>query len=128
MGFNFDKPRLDEKKDFMSRDLVALVRYFCFSNISEFYRRYSEELGVSRATFFRMIQGGAVAREKVAKVSEVCSRLGLLENEDECDWVAKKKLTIELVKRTKILCENPSINNLGNLKEHVDKHAFKLLS
>ena len=115
--------------EILSRDVAIAIRHYCFNNITEFYRRYEEEIPMSKATFHRVLQGEYTASEKVKDIVSLSKKLGLVLNDKEgCEWLVKKNLVDELVRMCVALTTNPSIHNLGMLKDFLSKYRLAVLT
>jgi len=124
--FNSIIKRTDET---LSMDLAGALRYFCFYNLSEFYRRYGDELEMSRATFFRVVQGDYSSGDKVDRVTALCEKLGLMDTSGAgSSFLVKQNMITDLVKYAKSICDNPSIYNLTNLKKFIDEKGHRILA
>jgi hypothetical protein len=116
---------LTANPDTLSRDIAIAIKHFCFNNLTEFFRRYEQELPMSRATFHRIIQGEYTVPEKIKEVESVAKRLGLVVgNEGGTEWLIQKTLVNKLIDLCTELTNNPSITNLGELKTFLDKYRL----
>lgn len=115
--------------DILSRDVAIALKHYCFNNITEFFRRYENELNMSKATFHRIVQGEYTSVDKINEVVILAKKLGLvLDDKEGCEWLVKKNLMGELIKKCVTLTNNPSIHNLGEVKTFIDKYRLAVLS
>jgi len=113
----------------ISYDVTMAIKHYCFNNLTEFYKRYEIELDMSLATFHRTLSGEYSSKSKIARITTIAKNLGLmLSDEEGSEWLVKKNLIIELVKRCDKLSMTPSIQSLGELKVFMEKYRLAILS
>ena len=121
-------PRTQERTTLLSRDTSSAVRYFCFGNLSEFYRRYRGELSMSRATFFRVLQGEYATEENVNLVELLAVRLKITDKKGGSSYLIKSQLTSQFVDIADKVLRKASIQALDELREFLKENRGVFLA
>lgn len=108
-----------ERSTLLSRDVAAAIRHYCFNNLSQFYGRYAYELGVSRSSFFRIMQGEYATSGNVTAVEELARRLGLAEAGGGSQYLVRSRVTSRLVRLVDRVLSEPTVANLDELRKFI---------
>lgn len=116
-----------KRNSILPRDITGFIKLHCWDNISEFYRRYKEQLGVSQATFYRALSGDYSSEDTIDAIMRVVrdNKIGLNEQETSA-WEIKKIYVREMFRLIDILLDNPSLTNLSEIRIFSDKHRSNL--
>ena len=116
--------------DVLDRDLVHALRHFCFNNFTEFYIRYKFELRMSKATFFRIMNGEMTSVEKIRSLKIIMKKMGVVKDvkTQGCEWLVQKNLVVELIRYVDAILEMPTLTNLANLKDFINKYKLMMIA
>jgi len=122
-------PRIPEQqRDILSRDVAAGILDFCWGNRSKFFRRYTGLLEpMSRSVFFTALAGEVTSKDNIEKITFIAETLNMLSPTDKRSKKFKQNVVNGLVKTCEVLVENPSIENLGKIKQFLLMHKGDLL-
>ncbi|MCK5609885.1 hypothetical protein KAR91_48885 [Candidatus Pacearchaeota archaeon] len=120
--------RQHERTTLLSQDTAAAIRYYCFGNQGEFFERYRTELGMSRSTFYRVMQGEYATMENVNEVELLAKRLGVTDKKGGSLFLAKARLTTQLVQVSDQVVASASIKALESLREFLKENRGALLA
>jgi phosphoenolpyruvate carboxylase len=111
----------------LPRDTAVAIKQYCWDNISEFYRRFQKDLNISQATFYRAMSGDYSSEETVNNIMKIVEMFKIgYENKEMNAWEIKKIYVKEFLRVCKDLLQNPSLNNLGELRIFLEKHEGNL--
>lgn len=117
-----------KRNSILPRDIEGFIKQHCWDNIGEFYRRYKEQLGISQATFYRCLSGDYSSEDTVDAIMRVVrdNKIGFNEQETSA-WELKSIYVKELIRFVDAILDNPSLNNLSELRIFTDKHRGHLV-
>ena len=98
------------KTALLSRDTAGAIKHFCFNNITEFWRRYSADLPMSRVTFHRAVIGENVYEENAEAIENLTIRLGIADKQGGSTYLVKNKIIpilLKLIDRLRV-CDHDS--------------------
>ena len=121
-------PRRTDRTTLLSRDTAAALRYFCFGNQSEFYDRFKTDLGMSRATFYRVMQGEYATDENVQYVELLAKRLKLTDRGGGSSYLVKARLTARLVELCSVVTRRGTVKAIEDIREFLKENKAVLLS
>lgn len=114
-------------KTIVSRDLIAAVKHFCFSNYREFYRRYRREMTISYVTFARAMAGNFVSTATVREIELLADQLGLFDKKKGgSDYLGRIVLLNEFCGLMDKVIKNFSMVNWANLSSFYLEHKRQL--
>lgn len=117
-----------ERTTLLSRDTVAAIRYFCFGNIGEFFERFKIDIGMSRSTFYRVMQGEYATSENVQYIELLATRLKLTDKGGGSSYLVRGRLTVKLVRICKTVIAKCDIKSIDNLRAYIKEYGSILLS
>lgn len=121
-------PRKLERTTLLSRDTAQAIRYFSFNNCSEFYVRYHTELGMSRATFFRLLQGEYATIENARSIELLAQRLGLSDKKGGSSYLVKSRIVTQFVQIVEQVITRSTVESLNALQEFLGEHKGIMIS
>lgn len=124
---NYSSPNYHPQEK-VSETVKAIINHHCYGNLSEFYRRHKHILCMSQPTFYRAMGIYGCTPENAKKITALAHSLGLVDNEGNSNIIEVRDLLEKLFNKLDLLIEYPSLDNLGKLKEFVDKYRERLLS
>jgi len=114
----------------LSRDTAEAIKIHCWGNVSEFYRRYTLQLDMSQATFYRTLSGEYSSDDTVGKIVAIVelNRIGFKDEETQQEnvWNTKKIYIKEMFRVIDAIVANPSLDNLSTLKIFAEKYRRAL--
>lgn len=116
------------RTDLLSRDTAGAIRYFCFGNVGEFYKRFKNELGMSRSTFYRILQGEFATPENIKYVELLAVRLKVADKGGGSLYLVKSRLAAKHVELSKKVLSRLSPESISNLRKFLEEHRGVLLS
>ena len=119
-----------DENEFLSRDTAAAIKYYCFENLRVFHSRFTDELRMTKANFYRIINGGKTGPNNIRKIEELSLALGIIRQDGTgaSETLVQKKLIRGILELTDTLFQNPGMDNLGKLKAFIDKYREALQS
>ena len=121
-------PRNPERTTLLSRDTASAIRYFCFNNPAEFYERFKNDLGMSRATFYRVMQGEYATPENVQYIELLAKRLKLTDKGGGSSYLVKGRLTSKFVELAQVVVSRGTIKSVEDLRVFLKENKGVLLS
>ena len=121
-------PRNTERTTLLSRDTAAAIRYFCFGNTGEFYKRFKNDLGMSRATFYRIMQGEYATPENVSWIGHLAKRLKLTDKGGGSSYLVKVRLMTKLVELSDAVASKSTVKTVDDLRAYLKLNRGILLS
>jgi len=118
----------NEDTDWVSKDVISAIKYYCFNNLTEFYRRFENLLpDMSKSNFHRIFQGEGTSREKVKSIHKIASKLEILSPSDNSNRHPKQNIVNDLLTLIDNLIENPSMENFGRIKLFLKHKRYELI-
>jgi len=110
----------------VSGDTIAAIKQYCYTNVSQFFKRHEEEIDLSRSTFFRLMGGHNSTSKNVLIMEQLAEKMGIKKAMDD-GWMERQKLVNRLFKYLDDIMERPDMANLARLKTYLEKNRIRIL-
>lgn len=128
LKINKELTRAMTRQTLISRDLVEGIRYYCFSNFTEFYRRHEKELNMSYTTFSRALRGLDITDDTLQSIEELAVDLGLYNSKTGgSDYIAYKVVRREFCKKIDAVIKSFSCRTWEALVQYYIEHKQKII-
>lgn len=116
-----------KEADIISLDMRVAIKYACYGNLAELYRRHKADLDMSRATWSLAMRGGAVSEVNRDSIVNLANNLDLFVGEN-CSWLDKMNAITEFVDLVELFLKKSDILTLQKIRKFLRKNKTFLIS
>lgn len=112
----------------LSKDVINGIRYYCFNNLSEFYRRFKDEIPMCRSGFFNILASDTGSRVHIQALETLAKRLNIMDKDGGSSLMVKERAVYDLIKLVSRHVRRPTVTTLQELQEFLSDYRVILKS
>lgn len=111
------------KKENISRETIAAIKYHCFNNMKEFYNRYKGYLKMSQPTLYKIMEGDYVSKEYIDNLNRLMELLGT-----KTDGLVKTTIIQKFVGYVEAFVQSQNMSDFNNMRDFLEAYRYAILS